>query len=484
MGRRRRHSQVRETPRVVGFPVGASDPPRTGPRALVAETYVYDNRYRMVQQTAMHTGKNVLVSRAYDYHPGGSLRSVDNPVDGAPGGPRDRLYGYDDMGRLTEATGPFGPEGQQSTITYGYDSIGNRRSTYKPWEASAFDYGYVRGSGGGDTPLLESVEETHYQSFDSGVVEWTHTTQTPHDDVGNLLGEGTVDQMAYSPRNDLLGLPNAQSPRYLYDADGYRVMTRGHTGHHTSRIYHYPDGRPLVERTVVWYAGMPFISTRSFVWIGERLVSTLEEDGSLRHVVSDHIAFPLLVYDPATGEVLWEAEAAPFGEIVNVVQGSTDGDPGLRYPGQWAEPPGDPGGLDLTYNVHRWYKAEWGRYTQGDPLLITAGGNQFSYGINDPLRRTDSDGLFLNWLRCFWYKWRCASEGTECSAHWKCVLDEKGPEWEAGAYERAERIAGRKVSTRSDFLYVMCFRANDACRKALEYCGKGVIKPPFNGRPG
>jgi hypothetical protein len=46
-----------------------------------------------------------------------------------------------------------------------------------------------------------------------------------------------------------------------------------------------------------------------------------------------------------------------------------------------------------VYNIFRWYRAGWGRYTQADPIGVGGGMNLFSYGSENPLNNNDPRGL-------------------------------------------------------------------------------------------
>jgi len=56
-----------------------------------------------------------------------------------------------------------------------------------------------------------------------------------------------------------------------------------------------------------------------------------------------------------------------------------------------------PGPLDHSFslfeNGYRWYRPDWGRYTQSDPIGLIAGPNLFSYALNNPLSLIDPLGL-------------------------------------------------------------------------------------------
>jgi RHS repeat-associated protein len=50
-------------------------------------------------------------------------------------------------------------------------------------------------------------------------------------------------------------------------------------------------------------------------------------------------------------------------------------------------------GLNSSYNIFRWYRAGWGRYTQADPLGIEGDPHPYPYALNNPVRFIDLLGL-------------------------------------------------------------------------------------------
>jgi len=45
------------------------------------------------------------------------------------------------------------------------------------------------------------------------------------------------------------------------------------------------------------------------------------------------------------------------------------------------------------YNVFRWYRSGWGRYSQADPIALKGGLNLYSYSLGNPTRMIDPLGL-------------------------------------------------------------------------------------------
>ncbi|MGH7926563.1 MAG: RHS repeat domain-containing protein, partial [Candidatus Binatia bacterium] len=106
----------------------------------------------------------------------------------------------------------------------------------------------------------------------------------------------------------------------------------------------------------------------------------------IRWTFNDHLGTPVLQTD-ATGAVVWRLEQEPYGSEFAFRAGSALPQP-LRFPGQER-------GLDSSrsYNVFRWYRGGWGRYTQADPIELQGGFNLFAYGEQNPVMFMDPLGL-------------------------------------------------------------------------------------------
>lgn len=217
-----------------------------------------------------------------------------------------------------------------------------------------------------------------------------------HDRSGNMTRVGQ-SRMTYGARNTLQGITSSGAPMGLEDELAGRPGVGG------QRTLEYDaDGRMVAEgfkRRFLLADGRPFFESArgggvSRVYLGDRLLATIELTGSsprrVRHVFADHIGFPLATV--AGDDEVWQSEALPFGEVLN---SDDEGDPTLRYPGQWqlwdeGEQP-----LPLFLNGYRWYHPGWGRYTQSDPIGIEGGLNLYEYARGNPALYTDSTGLQL-----------------------------------------------------------------------------------------
>jgi len=124
-----------------------------------------------------------------------------------------------------------------------------------------------------------------------------------------------------------------------------------------------------------------------------------EINGRLYAIHTDHLNTPRRLTSQQ-GQVAWQWLISGFGEVRPTTgdrgYGQTVSGPSyaqavkfdLRYPGQvFDEETG------LSYNLHRYYDAETGRYIQADPIGLDGGWNRFGYVGGDPLSFFDPMGL-------------------------------------------------------------------------------------------
>jgi len=106
-------------------------------------------------------------------------------------------------------------------------------------------------------------------------------------------------------------------------------------------------------------------------------------------IETDHLGTPRLLTD-ATQQPRWRWTSPPFGDV------PPDDDPAglapvsfnLRFPGQYYDRESG-----LSYNWHRYYDAETGRYVQSDPIGLAGGINTYAYVGGNPVSYTDPAGL-------------------------------------------------------------------------------------------
>jgi len=128
------------------------------------------------------------------------------------------------------------------------------------------------------------------------------------------------------------------------------------------------------------------------IWFGGRPVASNTTGAPPSFTFTDHLGTPIVQTD-TLANVVWRAEYEPFGNVFAMRAGGAN-DQQLRFPGQqvaFTNFAGD----EENYNIFRWYRSGWGRYTQGDPLLgkDPNANDVFGYAKENPLSYTDPSGL-------------------------------------------------------------------------------------------
>jgi len=330
----------------------------------LTRTVTFDNRYRLTSNRLSATSD--LASYSYSYDSAGNITAITDVLDAG----YNRTFGYDDLDRLTTANSGAS---LWATGSYAYDAMGNLTSlTLGTSRKVSFAYS-------GTTPKLTSATENG------------STRAVSNDAAGNQAAVGS-GAFTYTPRNSLA---SGDAIAYSYDARGVRVST---TRASATRHYLYTPELNLLAETTESMAA-PAVA-HEYLWFGGAPIAQVDvAANSVAYTFADHLGTPLLQTD-AGGLVLWRAEHEPYGSIFSLRAGSTRHQP-LRLPGQEAEQfDSQTNGLtERSYNIFRWYRGAWGRYSQSDPIGLRAGYNLFAYASSSPVTSSDSLGLAVN-LRC------------------------------------------------------------------------------------
>ena len=158
----------------------------------------------------------------------------------------------------------------------------------------------------------------------------------------------------------------------------------------------YSPELSLLAETASTMSDTPAIAYE-YVWFGGQPLAQIDNaTGAIDWYFNDHLGTPILQTD-TTGRVVWRAEYDPYGTVLAFRQGEAKHQP-LRLPGQTAE-----AGSDRYYNVFRWYRAGWGRYTSSDPLeeLHHLEPNLYLYARARPTSLVDPFGLISIDRRCY-----------------------------------------------------------------------------------
>jgi len=340
-------------------------------------TVAYDTRYRPTENKLM-LSSTVIADYDYDHDAAGNVTELHDGQNSA----YNRDFEYDDLNRLITADTGTALWGSGS---YTYDAAGNITSSVLG------SYSNLSFSYSGTTSKLTSV----------------NSTSVTYDSAGNETAD-------ISARN-LVAFDNAHM---IYDGRGVRVkeyLGLFETSLPWQRVSHYTPGMRLLDYV---YTHPAYYSSNSIVWFGNLPVAQMRSDDFgglipegdttyLRYTFSDHIGTPIL--QMIGSDVVWRVEYEPFGRIYEYRVGGEQ-EQRLRFPGQEAYEI-NVDYSEKTYNVFRWYRNTWARYTQADPAGLQAAGsahglNQlYAYANDNPIRFFDPLGLVATAL--------CSSDQTK-----------------------------------------------------------------------
>ncbi|WP_051102673.1 RHS repeat-associated core domain-containing protein [Parafrankia elaeagni] len=325
--------------------------------------------------------------RDYTYREDGLLVGVHDSVSGW------WHYELDAAGRVTLVQGDSGME------RYAYDTAGNIAAAHWPTATAAGR----RGGGGGRTyagTLLVSAGDG-----DDLVAYW-------HDERGRRVGRrehsGQDDELLaryeWDGEDRLVGFESSDGTRcrYWYDPLGRRIEKAVELADGTvERTLFAWDGETMVEtcrsssvnprrETTTWdylpstVTPVMQTSTRSIA-DSAGAETTVEVFG----MVTDQIGTPTALVDVRDGEAAWLARSTLWGLPLHgpdIADGCRDDHP-LRFAGQYFDRESG-----LSYNRHRYYDPECGRYLSADPLGLAPAPNPRTY-VDNPTVLVDPLGL-------------------------------------------------------------------------------------------
>jgi RHS repeat-associated protein len=340
----------------------------------VVENYTYSNdRLQLTRQTATRSSDgSTLMDLNYSYaattgasgvgttagNSGQLMAITSSPSSTINGQARNQAFTYDDLGRLTTASG-----WSVWQRRFAYDRWGNRTGV---WDAT---------SGGSQ---IQSVTLQQQPGAPAGVPSnratmstnsGTPSTQT-YDAAGNLIGDG-IHTYQYDGENRIAkvdaGTPNEAD--YFYDANNRRVKKT--TSNNTYTTYCIWEG----GRAIAEYSNAPAGTTGNSYYLADRLSNRMITD--------------------TNGGFKGTQDQLPFGEDAGTT-GITEKHRFTNYERD-AESATD-------YAVNRQYSGRAGRFGQADPIagdtLNPQSHNRYAYALNDSVNLTDPEGLascYIDW---------------------------------------------------------------------------------------
>ena len=355
----------------------------------VATSYAIDPRNRVRGITTKRGASTYLKSVGLQYDFASNVTYWQDYLDPA----NSRVFGYDDLNRLTSAWSP----GLWGSLAYTYDELGNRRTETHDGGVTTYVYD-------GSTSRLSGLtgaEGTTFEYDDLGRV--TREASTPWDEIfsdgfesgdtsawgGGTSPPGTLIY-TFNAADQLLEVEESGQPLgvYGYDGDGLRVSAT--SGGETVYYLRNEAGDTLAE----YDGGGQLIA--EYLYANGRQIGKVEPDGAGGDKVStfhpDHLGTAMLITSD-TGVVTWHGEYEPFGEPVTST-GTPD-----RYRFTQHELDTE---TDLVYAKARYYHPKIGRFLSVDPATDTKKAtespqswNKYAYALNNPTRYVDPDGRLV-----------------------------------------------------------------------------------------
>ena len=334
----------------------------------VSLTRLYDQDYRLTNIDSA-SGSTAIQNLTYGYDTASNITSISDAVTTG----RSQTFSYDDLNRLTSASGVYG------SLSFTYDGVGNRSTRV----ASGTTDSYVYPS---SSNQLSSV------TTGSNVRTLTHgASGSVTEDVRDAADDYTY---TYNNAGRLSGTSRNGSAvgAYLYNALEQRVAK---TVAGATTQFLYDSAGHLIEE-----ADASGNALREYIWLDDMPIAMVDHSGSspvLYYIHADHLGRPQKMTD-ASAAIVWDAAFDPFGNIASV-SGSAIGL--LMFPGQYYDSE-----TQLSQNWHRDYDPSIGRYIQSDPIGLAGGINMYAYVLDDPVNSIDPTGLLAGCnsgiLPCLW----------------------------------------------------------------------------------
>ena len=368
----------------------------------VKEEYTFDQQTGLLtNQKATQNGTIQLMNLSYEYNRSGSVGTLNGKtghltkiVDNLNNN-KNREYVFDVVGRLKESWG--GPNKTLSVQTYAYDRYGNRTTV-----------GVNGIAADGNAMPRDGIAALSYENTSNRIT----TSGFEYDNAGNQTRAIAEDGVTWL--------------KYEYDAGNRISVVKRESDGATLQWFHYGSTN---ARVMNWEIGIGYVKlaagvggttlaeytefqsaiptwTRGYTYLGDFELATVTQNGSGGELIEFNHPDRLGTRVKSSQVLGTSSEQAhlPFGTALNNESSLTNSNKRFTtYDRSMST------GLD--YAVNRTYDSKQGRFTQVDPIGIKASNlevpqtlNLYNYCGNDPINRTDPDGLFWGAIGKFFRK--------------------------------------------------------------------------------
>lgn len=376
----------------------------------ITESYTFDPQTGLLTNQQVLKGSTALMNLDYNYTTNNATNNV-----GAKTGQltfvkdnlntdRNRSYSYDKLGRLSGATGGITAP-KTWTQAYSYDRYGNRLTVTKSGNDAS-----------NNAVALDGLASVNYNTANNRI----NSAGYQYDPAGNQVQSnenGVSKTYQYDAAGRLVKIFNSSGGQIgcnIYGASNQRLQYMEGA---TTTYYAWAGGNVVAEYFPSGTNALQW--NKSYVYLGGRLLATATNNAGTATTQFQHPdRLGTRLTTDTNGNLLSENVNLPFGaSMPNATSLNGSGQPTL---GEGYLPSGatqstkkrftsydrsDMTGLD--YAVNRHYSATQGRFTQVDPIGMSAVSlgdpqslNLYAYCGNDPVNQTDPDGLF-SWKKLF-----------------------------------------------------------------------------------
>jgi RHS repeat-associated protein len=287
----------------------------------------------------------------------------------------NKTYAFDNNYNITAINDPVTPS-LNASATY---DLNNRVATYS-YNSGSHSYNFNTSS-----DLISKIDNSITTTFNYASTSHQlnslsggQTDSITTDANGNVTGF-SGNTLTYDAKNRLNTLNNGTLTT-TYSVNYLGERTEKSNTNNTSYFMYDTSG------TLVGDYDASGNTQDEYIYLNGNVVGLIQ-NGNLYYVYDDHLGTPRAITDNSNNlQWTWEnAESFGNNQPTSVVSGFVFN---LRFLGQYFD-----NESNLSYNLHRDYNPNWGRYVESDPIGLAGGLNTYTYVDGNALSNFDNSGL-------------------------------------------------------------------------------------------
>ncbi|AFQ43995.1 RHS repeat domain-containing protein [Desulfosporosinus meridiei] len=388
-------------------------------------TYSYDANHRVL--TAAEPGNSFTLTNEYGQTPGNSNGMRVKYTETMGGMSQITSFSYDELRRMTTATGPRGglteffynEQGAQSRIKNGateiyqdFDNAG-RLTGQTVIGSSKLDLkNSYYANGQVNTYKEDGTTHTFVYDFAKRLASWNNGTNTVtynYDKAGNLKNPHGLN-LTFNEVNEVIGylyddagnLTQDNKYKYTWDQQGQLTTVKNLSDTVLASYTYHPNGLRKTktvgstmnyhydETNLIRITNGSGATVWTFTWADGKPVSMTNASGTTFYYVTNFRGDVIRIMD-GNGNFVASYSYDPWGKVLSVTENAAVAGQPIRYASYAYDTE-----TQLYYLQARYYDPETARFVSRDP----DGGDQdnpisqnlYAYGNDDPVNNVDPDG--------------------------------------------------------------------------------------------